>query len=99
MINKFNGVEIELITAEHFWRLLHKIGFNTISTEREAVTDLCKHSLSSNIPSKSKPNDNQTRVFHEIFEVKSLSKILGQLGISEDIPKSTKNFNYEDLNG
>lgn len=36
----FNGVEIELITAKHFWRLLHKVAFRTLKREREAVTNM-----------------------------------------------------------
>ena len=36
---------------------------------------------------------------HSILEVKSFSNILTQLGILEDIPKGTKNFNYNDLSG
>ena len=87
----FNGVELELISARHFWRMLHNVG-----DERIWVTNVCKHSLSaatSGNPSGD-PND-----FTEIFEVKPIAKILSQLGITEDVPKPTKNFNYDDLSG
>lgn len=77
-----NGVELELITVRHFWRLLHKSGFTTIKTERDAVTSLLKNKL-----------------LQDIFEVKGLRKILSQLGIYEDVPQNTKNFNYENLSG
>lgn len=93
----FNGVEIELINAKHFWRQLHKAGFKSINREREAVTKVCKHTLSVITPKKK--DDEIHREYTEIFEVKSLAKILNQLGIAEDAPKSTKNFNYEDLSG
>ena len=77
-----NGVEIELINVKHFWRLLHKAGFTTIKSEREAVTAVVKNKL-----------------LHDIFEVKGLRKILSQLGIVEDVPQNTKNFNYDNLTG
>lgn len=77
-----NGVEVELINVDHFWRLIEKSGFRTVKKERSVVTNLVKN-----------------KILNNIFEVKSFSKILGQLGISEDIPKSTKNFNYDDLSG
>ncbi|CAI2386554.1 unnamed protein product [Moneuplotes crassus] len=40
-----NGVETELITVKHFWRLLQKTGFKTITSEKEAVTSLVKNKI------------------------------------------------------
>jgi len=40
-----NGVEMELITIDHFWRLLHKVGFKTVATERTAVNCLIKNKV------------------------------------------------------
>lgn len=40
-----NGVEMELITVKHFWRLLNKAGFTTIKSERDMVTSLAKSKL------------------------------------------------------
>jgi hypothetical protein len=77
-----NGVEMELITVDHFWRLINKAGFRTVISERNAVTALTKN-----------------KVLNNIFEVKVIRKILAKLGVLEDIPKSTKNFNYEELSG
>ena len=92
----FNGVELELISARHFWRMLHKHGFKTVGDERICVTNVCRHSLSvvSTANENGNPND-----FTEIFEVKPIEKILAQLGITEDVPTPTKNFNYDDLSG
>lgn len=73
-----NGVEVELINCDHFWRLIEKVGFKTIKSERKAVNEI---------------------VSNNIFEVKSLRTILAKLGIEEDMPPGTKNFNYEDLPG
>lgn len=36
---------------------------------------------------------------HNFLEVKSFSNILSQLGILDEIPKGTKNFDYHDLSG
>ena len=67
-----------MISMDHFWRLIEKVGFKTIRKERNSFE----------------------KVFRTNFlEVKSISKILSQLGISEDLPKSTKNFNYDELSG
>lgn len=77
-----NGVEVELITVDHFWRLLHKIGYKTVKVERKAVTELV-----------------QNKFLNNIIEVRNISKILSQLGIEEDMPISTKNFDYEQLSG
>lgn len=40
-----NGVEVELIHVEHFWRMLHKQGFKTITSERTAVNNLVKNKV------------------------------------------------------
>uniref|UniRef100_A0A7S3KQZ5 Uncharacterized protein n=1 Tax=Euplotes crassus TaxID=5936 RepID=A0A7S3KQZ5_EUPCR len=40
-----NGVETELITVKHFWRLLQKTGFKTITSEKVAVTSLVKNKI------------------------------------------------------
>lgn len=77
----FNGVELELIRAEYFWRFLHKVGFNTIAKERDVVTSLCKHSSSCAAPLRKNKGDDDRKVYTEIFDVKSLLKILSQLGV------------------
>ena len=41
----------------------------------------------------------KSQILHDIFEVKALRKIMGQLGIVEDVPISTKNFTYDNLSG
>jgi hypothetical protein len=41
----------------------------------------------------------KNKLLNDIFEVKGLRKILSQLGIFEDFPQSSKNFNYENLSG
>lgn len=73
-----NGVEVEMISIDHFWRLIEKTGFKTLRKESNAFAKVFKANF---------------------LEVKSISKILGQLGISEDVPKSTPNFNYDNLSG
>lgn len=73
-----NGVEVEMISIDHFWRLIEKIGFKTLKKESNSFSKIFKANF---------------------LEVKSISKILAQLGISEDIPKSTANFNYDNLSG
>lgn len=77
-----NGNEVELISVDHFWRLLQKVGFKVITSEKNAVNTMIKNP-----------------VLHEIIEVKGLRRILSQLGIVEDVPQNTKNFNYDDLSG
>lgn len=44
-----NGVEMELINVDHFWRLIHKAGFRTVASERNAVTELTKNKVLNNI--------------------------------------------------
>ena len=41
----------------------------------------------------------KNKLLCDIFEVKGLRKIMAQLGIVEDVPVSTKNFNYDNISG
>jgi len=41
----------------------------------------------------------KNKLLCDIFEVKGLRKIMAQLGIVEDVPVNTKNFNYDNISG
>ena len=40
-----NGVEVEMINVNHFWRLLEGVGFKTIRRERNAFVKIFKHTF------------------------------------------------------